>query len=109
MENFQHCLHKNLFKGSQSARPAGEERADKKHQEFKYRAAVQTHPEDPVGGNDRRLVIDSCDIDEQRLWGTLLSQACVVGHHSELVSQGFTAVVDVVDKFMFHLDQIIKK
>lgn len=54
--------------------------------EFKYRAAVQTHPEDSVGCNNRRLIVDSCNLDVHRLGCTLLPQACVIGDHSEVVS-----------------------
>lgn len=64
---------------------------------------MQTHPEDPVGCNNRRLIIDSRNLDINGLSCTLLPQACVVGHHCEIVSEGFAVVVDVVNEFMFHL------
>lgn len=62
-----------------------------------------THPEDPVGCNNRGLVVDSCNLDVHRMAGAVLPQARVVGPHSEVVGCGFTAVVDVVDELVLHL------
>lgn len=88
--NLQLCLHDSPVTGSHRGPPATQKG-------FKYRAAARTHPEAPVGCNNRGLVVDSCKLDVDGLALAVLPQACVVGPHSEVIGYGFTAVVDVVD------------
>lgn len=88
--NLQLCLHDSPLTGSHRGPPATQKG-------FKFRAAVRTHPEAPVGCNNRGLVVDSCKLDVDGLALAVLPQARVVGPHSEVITYGFTAVVDVVD------------
>lgn len=67
-----------------------------------------THPERFVGRDNRRFIIDWCDLDIHCPGSAVFSELRGIGYNSEVVLECLRVVVDIVDKLLLHLDQCRK-
>lgn len=65
---------------------------------------VTPHLQTLVGCNNRRLVIDRRDVDENGAGQAVLPDFRLIGHDGEVVPLRVAAVVDVGDVLAFHLE-----
>lgn len=61
------------------------------------------HPQSFVGCNDRRLIIDRCNVDVNSAGQAVLPGFCLIGHDGEAVCLGFAAIMNVGDVLVLHL------
>lgn len=66
--------------------------------------STSTHPEDPIGCHNRGLVVDRGDVYKHGARETVLPEVRAVSNEGEVVSQGVTAVMDVGDVLLLHLN-----
>lgn len=62
------------------------------------------HLQTAVGCDNRRLIVDRCNVDANGAGQTVLPDFCLIGHNSKAVCQSVAAVVDVGDVLTFHLE-----
>lgn len=65
---------------------------------------ITPHLQTLVGCNNRRLIVDGCDIDVNGAGPTVLPDFRLIGHNGKDVSLCVAAVVDVGDVLTFHLE-----
>lgn len=65
---------------------------------------LTSHLQTSVGCNNRSLIVDRCDGDENSARQTVLPNFCLIGHDGEVVIKCVAAIMDIGDVLTLHLE-----